>query len=302
MRAYLTNLENQGFWAPGGATLRLPPRMRLAPSERERLWKGLERFVNCGDSESDYQALGRAFPDFWPSDISHFPNQESIAPAIPAIRIGASEILDSKRDYPREMSDEEYASVHRMDSLSWHKACHNFFLFHRDTLRDIWSGKEETAWLGGGREEFLLGLSNLNMDARDAVKEGDDVSVAMGAIPFLLDKAWQEILGQFPTAFPEGGNMIGMLWKSGEFYLLPRGDFQRAFYLLFRQSWRARVCPRCKMFFIARRPKQRFCGTVCSAGSRLASKRKWWRSVGSRNRKRVTQLRKRRRRVKGANR
>jgi hypothetical protein len=38
------------------------------------------------------------------------------------------------------------------------------------------------------------------------------------------------------------------------------------------------------MFFIARTPKQMFCGTSCSAGSRLASKRKWWKRVGAKNR------------------
>ena len=271
--------NSQGFWAPGGATVRFPVRMRLAPAERERLWKGLERFVNCGDSEGDYQALGRAFPDIWPIDISHFPNQESIAPAIRSI--GASETLDSERDDPKGISDEELASVHRTDSLNWHRLCHPLFSFYRNTLRDLWSGKEEATWFGGGNEEFLLGLSDLNDETRKEVKQGSVGLLANLLLPFKLYETWQGILSQFPTAFPEGRHVLGMLWSRGDFYLVPRNDFQRAFYLLFRQSWRARVCPRCKMFFVARRPKQTFCGTVCSAGSRLASKLKWWRKKGA---------------------
>src|ERR1700694_5889946 len=47
--------------------------------EKDRLRKGLERFANCGDSEKDYQALGCAFPDFWPLRIT-VPSSE--APSI----------------------------------------------------------------------------------------------------------------------------------------------------------------------------------------------------------------------------
>jgi len=273
----MTRRNNQGFWAPGGATIRFPPRMRLARSERERLWKGLERFVNCEDSESDYQALGRAFPEFWPVDIWHYPYDESHVLGMPPVRLGPSEAVVP-------LSDEEMALAIRTNSLNWHKTCHRLFLFYRDTLRGTWSGKKETAWLGGGREEFLMGLSNLNDEAREKAEEDSRAFLIFSGIPSGLYEAWQGILSQFPTAVPEGRRQISMLWAYGEFLLVPGNDFQRAFYLLFRQSWRARVCSRCKMFFVARRPKQTFCGTVCSAGSRLASKRKWWRSEGTKRR------------------
>lgn len=280
----MKNREYQGFWAPGGATLRFPPRMRLAPSERERLWKGLERFVNCGDLEEDYQALGRAFPEFWPVRIWHYPLQEpGVFGSVGIPAIAATPLLLSDSDLDRQI--EESLRLSESAELDWHKACHRLFLFYRDTLRTVWKGDEKAFWFCGGMAEFLLGLSARNEEAYQGAKQNRYLPFSF-TLPSELFHSWRDILDQFSTAVEEGQLTVDMLWGCGDFYLVPRNDFQRAFYLLFRQSWRARVCPRCKMFFVARRPKQAFCGTVCSAGSRLASKRKWWRSIGRKNRKR----------------
>ena len=274
--------EYQDFWVPGGATLRLPPRMRLARAERERLWRGLERFVNCSDSESDYRALGRAFPAFWPVEIQHFPLQEPVSSKNLGIRAIAAPIFPLS-DAELDLEIEESLRLSETVALDWHLACHRLFLFYRDTLKDIWNGKEETDWFCGGKEEFLLGLSDRNEEAWKIAKE-NSFPIPPSCIPFELFESWQEILGRFSTAWAEGRREIKVLWSYGDFAFVPGNDFERGFYLLFRQSWRARACPRCKMLFVARRPKQTFCGTVCSAGSRLASKRKWWRSVGAKRR------------------
>jgi len=234
---------SQELWAPGGPTVRLPRSIRLAKGERERLWKGLERLVNCGDESSEYQALSKSgFRDLWP------------------VRIHSDGA-----------------------SLEWHPACHKLFLFYRDKLKDLWQGHERTKWLGENGAEFLMGVSGETEKVWEHVREGTDSRAELG-LPFDLHEAWQDILQQFPNATPEQGAGLGMRWRYGEFVLVTRNDFQRAFYVLFRQSWRARVCRRCKTLFIARKPKQGFCGTQCSAGSRLASKRKWWRRVGAQKR------------------
>jgi hypothetical protein len=254
----VTNREKQGFWEPGKSTLRLPPAMRLANADRERLWKGLERFVNCKDDLSDFQALGRAFPGFWPVGISYRPDSNMVVPL----------------------------------PLRWHRACHSLFLCYRDALQDVWKGDTE---LSGQPATFLLGLTELNTTAFEAAKS--DTLEAVKSIPFIfnslladLRSAWRQILAQVPTAAPAGHFSLGMLWDHGEFCLRLEGvggvDFPNAFYMLFRQSWRARVCPRCKLFFVARGTKQKFCGTGCSAGSRNASKLKWWRRVGGKRRAR----------------
>jgi hypothetical protein len=127
-----------------------------------------------------------------------------------------------------------------------------------------------------------LGISDRNGRAVGAAKKRE--FPIMTDIPPDLYHAWERILGQFSTALDEARLSVSMLWKYGDFYLVPQNDFQRAIYQLFRQNWRARVCRRCKIFFIARKPKQLFCGTGCSAGSRLASKREWWERVGSKRR------------------
>src|SRR3990172_8564547 len=36
---------------------------------RKRLWKGLERFVNCSDSLEDYYALKNSFPELFPVGV-----------------------------------------------------------------------------------------------------------------------------------------------------------------------------------------------------------------------------------------
>jgi hypothetical protein len=243
--------------------------MRLARAERDRLWKGLERFVNCGDSMDDYRALSRAFWEFWPMLMYHFPLQDD--------RIFES--LEANEPI-RPLTSLEFEND-KPQVLLWEHGCHDLFLFYRDVLRCVWSGATTFFWIEGGRPEFLLGLDDLNEAAR---REAEDGYCSELHCPRGLYDAWSEIMNYFPTAKPIEGIRFGMIWKQGEFCLNTANDFQKAFYMLFRQSWRARVCPRCELFFVAQRPKQAFCGTVCSAGSRLASKRKWWRSVGAKRR------------------
>jgi hypothetical protein len=105
-----------------------------------------------------------------------------------------------------------------------------------------------------------------------------------------LEAIWSEILTHFPHVVMDSSTNVRLDWKKGDLGLTTSNDFTTAFFLLFRQSWRARNCPRCKMFFIARKPKQQFCGTVCSGGSRLDSKRKWWNRVGVKRRKQAARL------------
>jgi hypothetical protein len=242
------------------STLAAPLQMRLASRNTECLWKGLERFVNCGDSIEDYQALGKAFSDFWPIRVDYWSIEQ------------------------RQRADGSI-SVGRAVLVGWHPACHKLFLFYRDTLRSIWRGQKEVEPGFTSAPDFLLGLLSLNEEARACVQKWRAERLAPDlTAPESLVSAWMDILNEFSEAQPELPNRVSSLWKEGGFFLVPLNDFQRAFYFLFRQSWRARACPRCKMFFVARRPKQLFCGTVCSAGSRLASKRKWWSSVGAKRR------------------
>lgn len=235
--------ENQPQSVARTSTFRPTRPILLAPkvpeSERQRLWKGLERFVNCGDDAVDYQALHRGFPKFWPVRVLSW------------LRVGSK--LDFELKY-----------------LDWDPACHSLFRFYRDTLRSVW--RDDLTPENWGQTEFLLGLKRWEKDAI-----GNEY-----IIPGLRD-AWREI-SKYSQSRPDDGPQIVMFWENGSFFIEPKNEFQQAFYLLFLDSWRARVCPRCGTYFVARRPKQKFCGTACSAGSRLASNRKWWARIGAKRR------------------
>jgi hypothetical protein len=180
--------------------------------------------------------------------------------------------------------------------LVWHPVCHKLFLVYRDRLRKTWATRRSLgAWSHAG---FLLGLENSRHEkAISHINEENEKAASQKRSPLPdtyqpLVAAWKDILDKFPRAkLTYAGPEMYACWPEGNFRLMPQSDFQRAFYLLFAQSWRARVCLRCKALFVARRPKQLFCGTTCSAGSRLASKRKWWAEHGKHWRKAKTKRR-----------
>jgi hypothetical protein len=256
----MTVRRNQGIWAPGGGTVRQFRSMRLARADSEKMWRGLEEFVNCDDSLGRFQVLGRSFSNFWP------------------VKIYLATVNDGKRVWTPGIDEAPSVGV-PSKQVAWDKVCHRLFLFYRDTLRTLWCCKP-TELIYDWEPKFLLGIDNSNADACLAAGKPTQST----RLPLELLRSWQDICDKFPTAIPDEPGSLYMHWGYGDFLLLTRNDFVRAFYLLFRQSWRARVCPSCKLFFVARRPKQRFCGTSCSASSRLASKRKWWKRVGAKRR------------------
>jgi hypothetical protein len=256
----MTVRGNQGIWAPGGVTVRQFRSMRLARAESEKLWRGLEEFVNCDDSVGRYQILGRAFSNFWPVKIYLATVSDGKRVWIPGINEAPSNEAPSKQ-------------------ISWDTVCHKLFLFYRNTLRTLWFCKPEES-IYDWEPKFLLGIDKSNADACLASRNPTQST----RLPIELLRSWRDIVQKFPTAIPDEPGSLYMHWGCGDFLLLTRNDFVKAFYLLFRQSWRARVCPSCKLFFVARRPRQRFCGTECSARSRLASKLKWWHSTGAKKR------------------
>jgi hypothetical protein len=185
--------------------------------------------------------------------------------------------------------------------LDWNPVCHKLFLLYRDTLRQLWLKEKNLHAELLRAPEFLIGIEiTWHESARmSAEAAGKGLTLQQACLPSALVDAWIEILQAFPNAQYGSPAYVGVRWPSSDFIVLPKNDFQRAFYHLFRQNWRARLCPRCQdnRFFVARKPKQKFCGTRCSAGNRLASKRKWWRSVGAKSRasQRETRLKQNRR-------
>src|SRR5262249_24072965 len=73
-------------------------------------------------------------------------------------------------------------------------------------------------------------------------------------------------------------------WASGRVEYVSRIDFQRAIWLLFRESWRAKVCPKCSTYFLAQKPAQLYCSVSCSSAVHRASSLNWWKETGAQTR------------------
>lgn len=198
---------------------------------KRRLWQGLERFVNCGDSEQDYQALAKAYPDLWPLEGSH-----------------------------------------------WVPGGHRLFLCYRDTLRRVWEHDKRS--IECGDTGFLLGIYGFSGRFPQRFKD------ALRVLGHPSAEAWQ--LPGRAVLWPD--------WETGHVSYSSQNNFQRAFYFLFREHWRARVCPLCKLYFVAQRPRQKFCSLSCSSRSRLQSNLGWWNRVGAARRRKQSQKAPRRKR------
>lgn len=268
----MSNEGNQWDWVVPWVTIALEPPNRLALGETTLHFRALERFVNCGDSLEEYSAFGKAFSGYVPVPI----------------------VWNELRS-----SDEP-----TMANFWWRPQGHKLFLFCRDTLRSLWKPQQdgpteprEIGWCAS-KTNFLLGLGGFHARARSAA-----LSLESGRPPYAdqvfgfpsaLVGAWMAIVSAGPGAVPVTMDAPRFVWGEGRVELVTSCRFAQAFYLIFRQSWRAKVCPRCGMYFIASKPNQVFCSTVCSAGNRLASKLDWWRRVGAKRRKKLTERRKRR--------
>jgi hypothetical protein len=106
-----------------------------------------------------------------------------------------------------------------------------------------------------------------------------------------IDSAPEPVDGMMPEdAWLIGLASIGAKfyadWDQGIFSYEGTCDFQRALFLLFRESWRARVCEKCDSKFIARRAAQKYCSTDCSEDMQRELKQKWWAEHGEKWRKR----------------
>jgi len=120
-------------------------------------------------------------------------------------------------------------------------------------LKQIWWGGETNPYL-----HILLGLE----PTPDRKAEGTP------------EEAWvADLRSIIPVEFYAD-------WDEGIFRYQGGCDFQRALYLLFRESWRARVCEKCNANFNARRAAQKYCSTDCSESVQRELKLKWWADHG----------------------
>ena len=112
-------------------------------------------------------------------------------------------------------------------------------------------------WIGGETEPHLRILLGIESAPKDGTPED----------------AWLSGLATIPA-------QLYADWDEGVFRYHGACDFQRALYLLFLDSWRARVCDKCGTKFIAARAAQKFCTTDCSDAMQCEFRRRWWAEHG----------------------
>lgn len=201
--------------------------------------KGLERFVNADDSLSDYLALGKAFPSFWPFPIEGGDNRD----------------------------------------LSWAPDAHRFFLFYRNLLRRFWT-RDPSVFKDGLATNLLFGIEGYGEMQKILAGE----AVASWALENVLTP-----LRNSHSGLRIPGGLVPLAgfwpnWLSGTVEYISHTDFQRAVWLFFRESWRAKVCPKCCAYFLVQKSAQLYCSLSCSNAAHQASSLRWWKEKGSRRR------------------
>ena len=149
--------------------------------------------------------------------------------------------------------------------------CYRLALVYRDVLRRLWQ-KDQQA-LDMGQASFILGIDNALG------------STLMPHIPG-FDQAWSQLKQACRNYFRLQIEQPSLFahWGSGSFLFEPVTDFQKAAYVLFRESWRAKVCP-CSGFFIAQKAPQIYCSSRCYGMTKQRRGLNWWKEHGDEWRK-----------------
>jgi hypothetical protein len=214
---------------------------------KEWFFKGLERFANTTDAPESYQALARAFPSFWPLPLE-----------------------DGKGN-----------------DLSWRADAHRLFLFYRDSLRGLWIRNPLTV-NDGFQIPLLFGL--LSDATMREILSGQVLltrPLQFALSPLMKLRPRVRLFNLDPhLRLPDSSPLAYFWpdWTGGRVEYVSRLDFQRSVWLLFCESWRAKLCPKCSRYFLAEKPAQLYCSVSCSSAVHRASSLKWWKQKGSQKR------------------
>ncbi len=214
-----------------------------AEDEKARLFEGLERFVNGGDSSEEYAQLAIVARSFWPIKVS-------------------GPVGENGSDRP----------------IEWDAAGQSLYKAFRDYLRRVWVGDfrpNENTWLDGVYLNYLLGLE------RDFAlyKPGHYIDAVLPDRAFT--QGWSELIKKYPNASSTGKALICPDWGKSQIRYEAANDFQRAIYTLLLESWRARICRHCKKYFIADKSAQAFCSIDCSGANKRDRGLRYWRETGA---------------------
>jgi hypothetical protein len=204
-------------------------------TEHGALFEALAAFANLGQTPDDWRKFRLMWPDFFPG-----PSPGSDQSSSGSLR---DWLYDAAEDWAR-FCTENSASLPPGYNVIPH------LLWYRNLLRAIWMRRDPK----GAALSALLGFED---QARQAGLE-KVVPNAVRAPLLGLNRSFQTI-DVMPQGRPivEVGDVACVIrWEFG-------CEFQQAVYELMQQIWAAKVCPQCGKFFIANKPAQKFCSSIC---------------------------------------
>jgi hypothetical protein len=150
---------------------------------------------------------------------------------------------------------------------------------YRHMLRKVWRGQDED----GVRLAWLLGIYS----PYDWVGD-EDLVLDTDARAFcqMLEDSGVIHIDELPM-FRFLKRPVKLNWGRGLIEYSPPDDcqFQSSVHELFRESWRAHVCPQCGSYFVASKPAQRLCSTDCRDAALRQAQNKYWKEKGAARRK-----------------
>jgi hypothetical protein len=225
----------------------LPP---LSRKEREWLMGRLEEFANL-DDRSEFERFFSSYPEFAPVRVRDVTDHNTVWERLP----------DGKENpisWPRV--------------VPWQPDLYRLFRAFRDILRWAWTHGSDFA-VG-----MLLGI-HLRGELRSYAPswwEGPERGLESELV-----EGVKALEGAYHLDLHPG---VSTDWSAGRFEYQPDTPFRRAVYLLFRQRWRAKQCPVCGRYFVADKPRQRYCGSRCYGAAKRRRDLDYWRTVGVRRR------------------
>jgi hypothetical protein len=166
------------------------------------------------------------------------------------------------------------------NDLCWCPEAHQLFLYYRNLLRGFWT-RDTRALRDGTGTSLLFGI--IDHSHIENLVSGETLSGTA------FDNALAPLRGghprlQLPGMFPSPLARFWPEWTAGRVDYVSHLDFQRAVWLLFCESWRPKVCPKCSTYFLAQKPAQLYCSLSCSSAVHRAASLNWWKQTGAEKR------------------
>jgi hypothetical protein len=178
---------------------------------------------------------------------------------------------------PVTFYESKIEEVGRRNMVGWRPELYDVWRVFRDILREVWErGSNSGVAVLLGTDEEAVKIINREPGAKPGALDG----ILQG-----YETALATSVAKIPSNYLTAASRVKPNWSTGTFRYEPDTDFRRSVFELFRQSWRAKVCPHCGKYFVANKTAQRYCLAKCYGSAKRERDLEFWRNVGSNRRK-----------------